>query len=991
MRCTALSAFLESSLMQIENQTFYGRQQEIDRLFQSWLEARAGKPQWVNLVGETGTGKTRLVHEFYRYISDVTYRHSKASAHSATVGWHENFDTSNYWPDQLPMASNMLGLNPDADGLTDEKIESLKDIPWLWWGMRGDPQRRNGSENGCAASVALGRLETHAALLALQKRRLEANLAAGYEISKFFIPGLPAVGPFLELVLMAGELIWAGKNPLETLLRGRGIHVKQERRKQQVKLQDMLVDLIMQFLKRDVPVVLILDDIHFFDADSHDFLNKLSKEVAEQACKLMIISTSWAKEWCDGASCPGYETFKGDKPPVALGMTDREHVRQFLLSHFPGLNADDQQLLADRANGNFGYATELVLALEADVELFFEGKSFANSLSANGRRKVGELSLEMDKLVYDRFQKLVDSVKTALMRSSYQGARFDPGLTARVTGAVDRDDPGASATLAAIASAEKPGAMVCSLDADMREFLQGPYWRLIRERLGYSADIDAIEEAYRQLVTTDDAALDDGIVESLVGQWLTSKEDPDQLHWRACLLELAARGRRYHAGLRHLSAMADLMLALGKRTDVERKRLRLSPRTVLAALRIFNQYAFGEGDQNNRKVLQNFCVQIAEAELQTPIRRYLHEGILPQGCDVPDLIAWCEALVGLRQSLGHMHSTAEWLGSLVKLLDTQGTPSDAVPNARFPYAVALLRLAEAYFPYYSASGLWDKLQDLARRAEAETETLTGAHRQVVSAWAEISKLRFGAYHDVDVDIAIILGRVLNELESVSSTVAAGEAGEFDDELLEVLVHAASLDFELAVTTGYVDAAKLRDRIQPLLLGVFSRIEAGAYVPVSLTCEAMNAELAAAIFHAGPSDAEVGAMLAGETGRKVARIEALNTLERLATVMARHRQLGMLSMDIISLAGRANYYRLLWSEPDADQVMAVFDAILADAVLAQEGLRARYSEPVQLLELLLRIYFRWLQDGPDADPLWERLRMAYADCPESTFNQLVDLY
>lgn len=987
----------ENSLMRIENQTFYGRENDIDKLFQAWLDARVGKPQWVSLIAETGTGKTRLIHELYRYISDRAYRLAKAPPHAAGTGWDKDYDPTNYWPNQLPMASNMLGLNPDPEQLTDKKIESLDDIPWLWWGMRGDPGRRNGSENGCAARDALGKLEIHAALSALLKARKEANMEAGIEITKALL-GVLGGAPLLELAATARDLVVSGKIPFQTLRRGYGFYAKEEAKKLQVKLQDMLVDTIVEFLEHGVPVVLILDDVHFLDQDSQAFVDALSTRLVHRHYKLLIISTSWAKEWRDGAVCPGYQSFTGKKSPLTLDRTDPEHVRKFFLSHFPGLSADDQKLLMDKANGNFGYATELVLAMEADVKFLFEGKNGTNTLSSNGRKAVGEMSLDMDKLVHNRFVNLHDSIQTALMRSSYQGVRFDPGLTARVTDAIDQDDPGAGATITAIGLAEQPGAMVCSVDADLREFLQGPYWRLIRKRLDGS-DIDEVAEAYRRLLTSNDIALDDSIVESLVGQCLAREDDQvQQLHWRACLLELAVKERRYHAGLHQLSAMADLMVTLKSRPDVDRKGRLLSPRSAVAALRIFNQYAFGGGNQDKRLALQDFCEHIACETLQEPIQTYLQQGELPPGCDLSDLIAWCETLVGLRQSLGHMHDAVKWLGFLTDLLQKQVEGGAPAPNAHFGYATGLLRLAEAYFPYHIGNGSLAKVLDIALRAEAGAGELSGAHHAVVRAWVQISKLRFDTnlVHDAR---SSILGEVLADLASASGTIAASAAGEIDDDLLEALLHTASLSFEEALLAGYTQAAQFLAPVRQLSSAVFSRIEAGAYVPVALTCEAMNAELAAACMHAELAgarnpNAPHGAALpevicAGRSERKVAFAEALKMTERIDRAMDRHRQLGMLSMDLICAAARLRYNRLLWSGPDPDLAKAVFEDVLADAVLAQDGLRARHTESPQLLELLLKIYFQWLQERTDNELLQQQLFDAYKDCPDWYFNKLVD--
>ncbi|HHQ4775086.1 TPA: AAA family ATPase [Aeromonas veronii] len=78
-----------------ENHLFYGRSEELKHLFKAWTSASDGEPQWVTLVAESGTGKTRLLHEFYRCISDLEYRREKMPNDIQCV---KEFDANDYWP-----------------------------------------------------------------------------------------------------------------------------------------------------------------------------------------------------------------------------------------------------------------------------------------------------------------------------------------------------------------------------------------------------------------------------------------------------------------------------------------------------------------------------------------------------------------------------------------------------------------------------------------------------------------------------------------------------------------------------------------------------------------------------------------------------------------------------------------------------------------------------------------------------------------------------
>ena len=105
-------------------QEFKGREDVLDALMTAWRKACQGDPQCAVLLADSGYGKTRLIHEFYRRVS--------AEANGGKKG-------SGYWPDELSADPARIDPNPDFDD-----FESKGEIPWLWWGMRwGCPLDRN--------------------------------------------------------------------------------------------------------------------------------------------------------------------------------------------------------------------------------------------------------------------------------------------------------------------------------------------------------------------------------------------------------------------------------------------------------------------------------------------------------------------------------------------------------------------------------------------------------------------------------------------------------------------------------------------------------------------------------------------------------------------------------------------------------------------------------------------------------------------------------
>ena len=114
---------------------FVSREKELAWLQDAWREAKAGRPQFLVLLGESGLGKTRLVQEFYRWLS--------READPGTPACPEG-----YWPDAFATEARSLDVNPEFPA---GRAGPTPPIPWLWWGLRwAIPDRRNEIANGCA-------------------------------------------------------------------------------------------------------------------------------------------------------------------------------------------------------------------------------------------------------------------------------------------------------------------------------------------------------------------------------------------------------------------------------------------------------------------------------------------------------------------------------------------------------------------------------------------------------------------------------------------------------------------------------------------------------------------------------------------------------------------------------------------------------------------------------------------------------------------------
>ena len=94
---------------------FVGRDKELGWLIDAWRRAKGGEPQFITLLAESGLGKTRLVQEFYRWLS----RNEDPPSPDAPEG---------YWPDAFDSDSSSLDVNPRF--AADNRARPT--IPWLW-------------------------------------------------------------------------------------------------------------------------------------------------------------------------------------------------------------------------------------------------------------------------------------------------------------------------------------------------------------------------------------------------------------------------------------------------------------------------------------------------------------------------------------------------------------------------------------------------------------------------------------------------------------------------------------------------------------------------------------------------------------------------------------------------------------------------------------------------------------------------------------------
>ncbi len=402
---------------------FLGRDAEIGWLIEAWRLAKSGQPQFRVLRAESGLGKTKIVQEFYHWLS-----------------LRENADPNNYWPDFLTREKDNLRLNPRFP--TREKIES---IPYLWWGLRwSDPADRNRDEvTRCAFFDTRHHLQPHWENLKAFKDVAGDVAGVALEIVSAFAGPLGLIksahGVLSKSRELASEL---GENRLSVA----------ERQEQALQAQ---IDAIVEFLEwvlgpflktgaTALPVVLILDDAHWIDPRSLQVALRLFSKAMRRNWPLLVVATHWEREWHEHAEAgvettfaPVFEELCALSPPghcevrdlSKLSTLDQERI---LTAAFRGLTAEQAASLAKRADGNPRMLHEIALWLERKPH-FFDGEAPETAkLLPAGLAKLETQDFRLHDLQEERFLLLEQHLRRLLALGSAQGMRFLGDLVAEM-------------------------------------------------------------------------------------------------------------------------------------------------------------------------------------------------------------------------------------------------------------------------------------------------------------------------------------------------------------------------------------------------------------------------------------------------------------------------------------------------------------------------------------------------------------------------------
>ena len=524
---------------------FVGREHELEQLRQAWLEAKAGKPQLVAIVAETGFGKTRLVQEFFNWLSTT----------------EDGVGENGYWPDRLLRVVDNLQVNPDprdcaADGRT---------MPFLWWGLRlNDPGGRNEIITTAlrpAEEYLKVHLTAYLRTLALTELRRRQALRGGTKLADVglnlasMVPGAGAVFSILSLGKTLGE---AGQEAaaLENEIRNVESAMPSAAAAALSQRTD-LTRLILEDIRRvvsnppagmaPIPAVIFVDDAQWLRLDPTlcALVRMILAAAAAERWPLLIVATSWEKEWrLSGHDAVSALFAESGINRVELMLGRATGLGELVDTAFPGLSSGQADAMLARADGNPRFLDEILSRLHRAPGLFV-GRDQRGALTRDGEILVAKERIE--EVVRDRLQAAPAHVQGALGLASLQGIRFSPAVVVAIAAKV-----GIAGAREGLLEGEIPFAFVSGSASDTGEFRARFYHAAARDNLPNLIDVDLAERTMREALV------------SISTEGTEGGSGEDILAAQVALFDTADAGQRTAA----FAALAELIRKASARHDL---------------------------------------------------------------------------------------------------------------------------------------------------------------------------------------------------------------------------------------------------------------------------------------------------------------------------------------------------------------------------------------------------------------------------------------
>ena len=446
---------------------FFGRDQELALLHQRWQATTTGLgPNIVTLVGETGTGKSRIIQQFYQHL---TIDHL--------------WDPDHFWPDAFQTHATQLQVNPSFPADT---------VPagpprFVWLGARWSST----TERNLANSAALPTLKEQLTSIAdhvtnaypRQQRIVTAIKQDAVTIAKEMVSGqvidmaegvITSFFPYYKLITTIFNLAAETRGVF-------GINTPTP------TLTDQLTEFFGRWFAQPqpIPMILWLDDVQWIDAEATQFFAQLVHTAYEQHWPLLLVATCWPTEWRafpemfflkpsqlnDGSAWPWVVVHE-------LVDADPAQIRALLCTAFPGLLDAQVELLVTRAGGNFLTMVENIAELQSKPRYFVDFNP-NNPLSEIGLERIHTWQSQRQIRIAQRFhQELDNDIQEFLARASQAGINTQFLRAVLVRFARLQPNVGDIATI--LQRCQETLALVAPLSDNLHEFRDRGYFTVAR-------------------------------------------------------------------------------------------------------------------------------------------------------------------------------------------------------------------------------------------------------------------------------------------------------------------------------------------------------------------------------------------------------------------------------------------------------------------------------------------------------------------------------
>ncbi|KKN43703.1 hypothetical protein LCGC14_0700440 [marine sediment metagenome] len=1023
------------SLINSDERFFYGRGRELAKLIEHWQLVKDKKqPCWVNIIAESGSGKTRIVQEFYKSIIKMD-------------------DELGYWPDYLPQINEQLEINPKLEEFADKQPEQLSEIPWLWWGIKGlNTGMREGQANNYAADVARRYLDPHLASYLYRSIAISAGKSTFKDLRNIAM-NILTVGWWDAILFMSDRSKDAKKmQEASELLK---LDILSRSKKRQTDIQESLLEGLYQIISEkeihqlitdkvtknhniaSLPLILVLDDVQWFDQESRTLIARLIEKVGNQKLPLMIISTTWTKEWQEGCDSlkSTYDGFQGEKCEINLSGFDGNEAASFIRARKPNLCVNDIQMIKDRANGNYRHITELMNAIERDERCIND----EGELSQFGLKQLNK-NTSLEHLIAERYYDLRAEIRSAVEISSEQGPRFDVEKTVIVKNILS-DTPEKEhneiLVFKAINDAENPGSIISTItlnetESALKEFIHGPYFKVINDL--YLEDEERslkVKNAYHSILIEKICSQND--LEFATKIFLETNDIEKKLHLSLVILQYLVENNQYFKALSYIKKIAEISTEILFR-DHYKDNLESHPiekyvesfgwpdnhyLQSISALKVINYYGYLLAkemsiSENGAQILG----MIIGLKLDSELEDYIENGDTSKDIPLSQLIDACRLLILYKDTIGETKTRIKYRSYMEKLL--------------------VLRLEEQYQFDKCDEDLFELVNVVHEKAELEIKfAYSKAKRKAIydelrnfDEWLNKNIVKFcdKKYYDIILARQIVTTLIITPVVVVDYSImeankrniferAADKLGdilycldEVDDEkvahcfmneialgspeLAKQLLFAAKVVLEESLLSNYSIATLFLDRLFRVSNALFEQLEDNAYFDTHFMRVLM--ELWLALFERYKRNYQTKTKKNSESNyihegsrfefyllvdRVVSHEEVMNMLPRIAKIGQNIYEHNRGNIEVMVSYARFNVMELddmqgLRNNDVRERALGYFTRIIEDARLTNDPRRITRTNMPVFLEWIIKLYHLFLKESDTDKELW---------------NQVTDLY